>query len=908
MKILAAATLVLVLLCNTLLPCGPGYITPLFDTTAAPENPYTDFAAGRLGIVKPKFHRSVLIAAYRYIAGRGMTGPEQEAIVQVWKAEIDNKDFADDSIDEAVNTWVETRKKAELKEEKPPEIYTARSYGGYDFFPNCTKNAFETASETLSDRLGSHGPNDPNLVNWVKGQDAVFENCASGKHSPDDVPVGAPDWLQKDRAYQKAAAEFYSLDYEAAKRDFAQIAQDFESPWRETADYLVARTLIRQASLAKEKTKCAELYDEAEAHLQRFVSASGKFTLSAEKMMGLIAYRRHPRERVGELAKRISYTNGNENFRQDVIDYCWLLDKFESDILTAEEKRKADEEAKKIPANTNAVPTMNAANYAASLANAAANTATASANSNSSYQRVTGNKKNEDDLELNLYIDRGTFTFFVRPDATDDQAIAEAEKVVGQPLTDSQKAQVRATRQSVYAGRFSADRAADYEGGYWGEQKLSPGLIADFLRREDLTDWLFAYQMAPSAEAYLYALNKFKASTSELWLMTAISKADRTSTDLTRILEAAANTSRTSAAYPTIAYNRTRILLDQGKTAEAKKIIDETLELGDQLPISARNSFLALKVRFATGLEDYLTSSLRRPYAFDFDGEVGSVDELIADAKKYYDPEVNKDGREAFDKEVENNYKLERLWQERAMFDDHTIETFNQLFPTQQLAEVERSPALPDYLRERFVTAIWMRSFLLDDLATLLKFTPELIKYHPEMEDDLKPLSAARTLTAQDQAILYFVLKHPVLTPYLESGLGRESDEQGEFDSDDWWCAPYDTEWNSATDSEQPKALPPRPAFLTAAQAKQAQTERKRLKDIGDAPKYLAEKVMDWAKKYPADRRVPEALYIVIQANGWTKYGCGNNEDIHTEYSAYLKKRYPSSPWTRKLLEDEKEQ
>jgi len=59
--------LIVVSFLSNALPCGPGYTTPLFDTTIAPENPYAEYAAGRLGIVKPTFHRSVLIAAYRHI-------------------------------------------------------------------------------------------------------------------------------------------------------------------------------------------------------------------------------------------------------------------------------------------------------------------------------------------------------------------------------------------------------------------------------------------------------------------------------------------------------------------------------------------------------------------------------------------------------------------------------------------------------------------------------------------------------------------------------------------------------------------------------------------------------------------------------------------------------------------------
>ena len=905
----AVSLLLLLAFLSNALPCGPGYVTPLFDTTSAPEHPYTDYAAGRLGIVKPTFHRSVLYAAYRYIAGSGMSAAEQQAIISVWHAEIDNKDQHDDSVDEAVKAWVEHRKEVVGKEETVPAIYAERAYGGYDFFPNCTKNAFETASETLADRSSAHGPNDQSVQNWVKAQDQVFQNCASGKQTPDDVPIGAPDWLKKDRAYQRAAAEFYALEYDAAKKHFAEIAQDLESPWQETADYLVARTLIRQASLTKDKMKATDCYAEAETHLEHFTSRSGKFSASAERLMGLVKYRNHPKERVSELAKTLAYNGGNENFRQDVIDYSWLLDKFASEILTAEEKRKQEEAEKRKPVNPNLPPC--AAGQPANMPCTpndtipALNTAANSISPVSANTQI-GKRKSDDDLELNLYTDNKSYTFYVKPDATDDDAIAEAEKVLGRPLTADQKTQVKSLRQTAYTERFSKNRQADYEGGYYGQEKLTPSLVPAFLRQDDLTDWLYTYQM-PGNEAYLYSLNKFKASGSELWLMTAISKADKNSNGLPRVLEAANNTSRTSPAYLTIAYHAARLLLEQGKSAEAKKLIDETLDMGDQLPLSARNSFLAMRLKTAETLEDFLKYSLRKPYAFNFDGTVGNIDEFIADQKAQYNPEYNKDGQEAYYAEIEDRYKEEKKWQGRMMFDTDTIEAFNQLFPTAMLIEVEKSPALPDYLRERFVIAIWTRAYMVDDMATLLKITPELAKYRPELAENLERIKSAKTQVAQDHAVLYFVLKNPLLTPYIEDGMGKTDNEQGDFDSNDWWCAPYDTEYDEAINAEVPKKLPPRPAFLTPVQIKTAQAERKRLADSGDAPKYLAGKIMEWAKAFPADRRVPEALYIAITSNGWTKYGCGNNEEIRDEYSAYLKKHYPNSEWTIKLIRDESE-
>ena len=655
-----------------------------------------------------------------------------------------------------------------------------------------------------------------------------------------------------------------------------------DSPWAETADYLVARTLIRQASLSKSADKSGPLYDEAEQRLQKFVSRSGKFSTSAERMLGLIKYRRHPKERVSELAKKLT-ASGNDNFRQDVIDYNWLLDKFESEALTAEEKRKAEEEARKHPAN--------AANIAANAP--MANTPVAN--------------KHEGELEINLYANEKSYTFYVHVDATDDEAIAAAEKALGTPLNDTQKEQVRSLRQSAYAARFNEGRQSDYEGGYWGEEKLTPSLMPAFLKQDELTDWLFTYQM-PGAEAYLYSLNKFKANGSELWLMTALSKADKSSTGLPRLLEAGVNANRLSPGYTTIAFHTARILLAQGKAAEARRLIDDMLGSGDGLPISARNSFMGLRLNLTETLEDFLKYSLKKPFAFDFDGDVGTIEEFIAEQKSWYTSE-SADGktREQYEADIEENFKDEKLWQERLMFDDETIEVMNQLFPQSVLLQVEKSSALPDYLRERFLVALWTRSYLVDDMATMLTVTPELIKYHPEFEPLLAKVTAARTQPAMDAAALYFVLKNPVLTPYIETGMGKTNNEQDAWSSDDWWCSPYDTAYDDATNAEVPKPLPPRPAFLTPAQVKMAQEERKKLKDIGDAPKFLADKVMAWAKRSPLDKRVPEAIYIMVGANGWTKYGCGNNEELKDEMAAYLKRHYPTNEWTAKLIADEKE-
>lgn len=860
------------------LACGPSFITPVFDYKHAPENPYQNFASGKLGIIKPTHRRVVLFAAYRYLNGGGFSFDEQKGLIEVWNAEFNNESYTDTDVSEAVKEWVKARKEVAPKEEKLPEIYTERSYGGYEFFPNCTINAFETATQTLKARVSSHGADNTDVKEWLGGQDKVFTNCSSGRQIPDAPNQAMPEWLQKDREYQLAAADFYSLNYDEAKNRFALIAVDSSSPWQETAEYLVGRTLIRQASSVKDENRKNLLYAEAEQNLQISASKSGRFSDSAKKMLGLVKYRLRPQDRVRELAQELSYQGANNNLRQDLIDYSWLLDKFEKEALEAEEKRKKELEAIENPENP----------------------------ANSNIANVSGETNSEpDDDRLSIYFGNEdyskSYTIKVAPDATDEEAIAEAEKVAG-TLTEAMKKAVREGRQNAYASRFARNAGADYEGGYWGEIDRSLAVLPPVLREDDLSDWLFTYQIQ-NAESYLYSLNKFKQNRSDLWLMTAISKAQTTSSELNFLLEAAGRANPDSPAYQTIAYHQARVLLLQKKTAEAKKLLDSILVSSLDLTISARNQFLELRVGLAENLDDYLKFSQLKPFAFNWDGRGMTIEEIIERQKSYYDPEYDKQTREEFDREIEEQYKDKLNWQNRAMLNYQTTASINEYFPLSVLIEAEKSIALPAYLRERFTLAIFARALILEDFERAGKFAPEVLKYKPEFSDYINQFNAAKTLAAKRDAALFLILKNPILTPFIEDGLGRTDNEVSNWDADDWWCAPYIPEDESSIEEEY---RPKKPAFLTEAQIKTAKLERQKFVDLGDAPQFLGDKVLAWQKRAPLDKRVPESLYIIYVANGWTKYGCGNNEELRNAAKDLLVKRYPKSDWTAKILEEER--
>ena len=864
------------------LPCGPGFITPIFEFKHAPETPYQNFAAGKIGILKPTYRRVVLLAAYRYLNNGSFTADEQKGLVDVWNAEFNNTNFTGEDISEAVSAWIEKRKSVLGKEEKLPEIYADREYGGYDFFPNCTKNAFETATQTLSDRITSYGSEDKDVKAWIAAQDTVFENCARGKQTPEAPDASMSEWLQKDRAYQIAAAEFYSLDYEKAKTHFREIAEDAASPWQETADYLVGRTLIRQASLTKDAAKETQFYTEAEQHLQIVASRSAKYGESAERLLNLVKYRLYPKERVGELAQNLSF-QGSRNFRQDLIDYTWLLDKFEKETLEAEEKRKEELKPQETNSNANASNVSNEANVSPTPA------------------------KSEDDLEIYLYTDdyQQNWTIRVKADATDEEAIAEAERVTGRTLTADMKTRFLNSKKTVYAGRFSNNMKSDYQGGYWGEETTSLSILPEFLRHEDLTDWLFTFQIQ-NTEAYLYSLSRFKQNRSDLWLLTALSKADKNSSELSRLLEAAREVGASSPAYPTVAYHTARLLIEQNKLPEAKKMLDEILESSVDLPISSRNQFLELRMKLAETLDDFLKFAQRKAFAFDWDGSTsGSIDDFIAQQKSWYNPEYETVSKEEYERNVEESFKEEKQWQGRSMFDEKTIVIINEHFPLTVLMDAEKSEALPDYLKRRFALTIWTRAALLEDFVTAAKIAPEVIKFAPETEELMNKFLAAKTLSAKRYAALYLILKNTNLAPYIAAGMGTAAENYRMY-ATTWWCEPYDGDYDDRGNSI-PRKLSNKPVFLTKLQSDAAQKELKKLKEIGDAPKFLGAKVLEWARLAPTDKRIPESLFIVYEANGWDKYGCGNNEDLRLEIGDLLKKRYPNSDEAKQVIAEENE-
>jgi len=874
--------------------CGPEYTTPIFVFTTSPDIPFKEYAAGKIGIVRPTFGRKTLVIAYRFLNGGTFTSDEQDALI----AALNGK-APEEGNDDAVKAWIKARTEFLKKDEELPKIYTERRWGSnYDFFPNCASNAFEVALDTLKNRTGTYGAEDRNVANWLAAQDIVFQNCSGGAHIPSEVGAESPSWLRKDRDYQIAAAYFYSLNFAQAREQFEKIAADYDSPWQEIAPYLIGRSFVRQATLQQDEKEKREYFAQAETQLRTVGLGGGRFPKPAQKLLALVKYHLHPEERVVELGHDLAAGN-DENLRQDLIDYVWLLDKLEAQILRAEAERKAKLNPNKEPENDIRL------------------------DPNSKYALIDRGES----IDVTYYPKKpdGTVNYeerieiFVKYDTPEAEIMREFESKLGRPPTPDEKHEVKTQYESALKHRawnVSPNRKWEPAGltsydsydGTMTDTKLTRNLIPEYLRADELSDWILTLQVT-DPRAYTHAFSMWRQTDSPAWLLVSLIKADTSSSRLRQLMRAAERRPRSDPAYPTLAYHLIRLKVALGETTAARKILDEVI--ADKLPgmpLSAQNQFLEQRAQLARGMDEFLKSSEKKAVAYYHYGGISTLRRLMEREKDSWNPEYAQGTREEHDQSVEKEFKERLPWDDRVVFDKRTIDIFNWHFPLTSLVEAARNPNVPDYLQRGLALAAWTRAILLRNDKVAMDIAPDVLRLAPEMATEFRQYLNAQTIRERRREALYVLLKHPGLSPYLIDGLPEfpTTEDLDYYFESAWWCKLPDTEYNDNWD-EIPKIVP-KPTFLTSVQLEAARRERVALGAFADGKSYLGKQVLEWARTSPNDVRLPEALFIAVKANEVYKYGCESwNFDKATRDNAaeILRKRFPYSPWTAKLPADD---
>jgi hypothetical protein len=330
--------------------CGPFSRYAIFTFSKHPDFPLDKYSGGELGILKPSYARSYLYVSYRLMTGGRFNPAEQQALSELWNARLDYNQ-PEGSGEDTTATWLEARKKVSgVKQDLQIEVFRDTGQDNYSSFLNCTPDAFRNATKTLEERIAKFGAGSAEVKEWTLAQDQVFDNCKSGQTIPEEASNSAAPLIKYDRAYQVAAAHFYAMNFDEARSHFEKIAADTASPWHEQAEYLVARSLLRKASLSSEANR-NETFALAEAQLKKVLADSSQsaLQLSARNLLSLIRMHTHPAELVRELSRSLLRNEPNPNLKQELWDYTVLLDRSlgDSDEALDENLKKALEASEK---------------------------------------------------------------------------------------------------------------------------------------------------------------------------------------------------------------------------------------------------------------------------------------------------------------------------------------------------------------------------------------------------------------------------------------------------------------------------------------------------------------------------------------------------------------------------------
>jgi hypothetical protein len=331
------AGLLVVAVSSTMYGHSP-YQPEVYFYSNVPDRPLSEFAGGKLGILQPAMDRGYLVVFYRYITGHPLSPAEQNSFLarkelhpasalqplpsDQWKKREQELG--------PPQQWVKAR--AQFRKDKPPSR-AGDDWWIYDSGDFCQDDSFLTAIRTLRDRAKKYGVQSRELQEWISAQDKVYENCAAGNSPrgviPAELPASAGALARADRAYQIAAAHFYSDHFDEAARRFAEITKDANSPWHDVAAYMVARVALRQAMPSDLAVFDPKKLEQADRSLQEAFNQISDVRLK-KSITGLIKYvalRLRPEEELNALAQHLMNGDLKDRFGQAIIDLSFLMDR-----------------------------------------------------------------------------------------------------------------------------------------------------------------------------------------------------------------------------------------------------------------------------------------------------------------------------------------------------------------------------------------------------------------------------------------------------------------------------------------------------------------------------------------------------------------------------------------------------
>ena len=412
-----------------------------------------------------------------------------------------------------------------------------------------------------------------------------------------------------------------------------------------------------------------------------------------------------------------------------------------------------------------------------------------------------------------------------------------------------------------------------------GDQAKAPPAS---LRGEDLSDWILTFQDA-SKDAHDHALSRWQATHANPWLVAALTKVDGKDPKANDLLAEALKAKTGSPAFASARFHAIRLLMDLGRTVEARTLLDQSLKTDRAyFDKSSLNLLMGRRMLLATSLPAFLADAARVPASLSWDD----------------------DGREIPADEADTDYTKANLG--KPFFAEDAGHALNEQLPLSVLSEAVSSNALAVGPRRDLAQAAWLRAALLGDTRTANEVAAVLAGLVPELAGYLNSYLSTTQPDEKKYSALYAWLKFPGLEPVVDIGVGRETPlNQQDMLRDNWWCRSFVPPPEPEVPEESRKiieftnAAGPPPAFLSPVEIERGAKEWASLKAFGTAPNYIARQVVDWANRKPNDPRVPEALHLAVRT---TRYGCTDKDTARWSKAAFdvLHRKYPNNPWTKK--------
>lgn len=399
------------------------------------------------------------------------------------------------------------------------------------------------------------------------------------------------------------------------------------------------------------------------------------------------------------------------------------------------------------------------------------------------------------------------------------------------------------------------------------------------------------------ADAKADVLQRWHDSHALPWLVATMMYLDPHDADAAEAMTAAQAIDAASPAYFTLAWNRLRLLIGQGKVDEARGELDRIIAT-PALPEGVGNLMRYLRLKLARDIGEFAAHAVRRGefimYIWDQRNGGANNSPLPLPPTKW-----DRDAAR------EIGWRTELTQKDAPAIDADAAYAMSSFMPLPMMARVVQAPGLPANIKRDLALAVFTRAALLDDAETGRAMAETLAEFFPQFADGWRSYRNGGDTPARRVEAALLLLKLPAARPNPDVGLGYtyKRDVIGTF-GPRWWeedDKPFaditDDNGNVMLCTECGLPLPlEAPSFIGSADMARAKRDNERLAKIPSAPTWLGAIVIPWAKAHLSDPRVPEALHNVVRA---TQYGAMDSDTSKAAYNL-LHDRFPRNPWTAK--------